>query len=84
MEVFCSTEECENAPHDHGGICRECLLRLAEEREVAAEHDDAPRHQEAQVYSYVLCECGWTSIARRLSEFPFTCPKCGEEVEALF
>ncbi len=84
MEVFCSTEGCNNQPHDHAGLCRECLLRLKEEREIAEEQDDAPMHVKGQVYSFVLCLCGWTSIAKRLSEFPFACPKCGEEIEALF
>lgn len=86
MEVFCSTEACQNEPFDHAGLCRECLLRLAEEREVTAEHDDVPRfkHEERQVFSAVLCKCGYVALVQRLSEFPFPCPKCGKEIEAQF
>jgi len=86
VEVFCSTEGCNNAPHDHGGACRECLLRLAEEREIAEILDDSPRHRKApEVMSFTNCQnCEYVGIARRLSDFPFACPRCGEEIEALF
>ncbi len=85
MEVFCSTEGCNNQPHNHAGLCRECLLRLKEEREIAEEQDDVPIYAKGQVLSFTNCEnCKYVGKARRLSEFPFDCPRCGEEIEALF